>query len=360
MKKSVPGAPTPPLDLVTAIFDAATDDSRRPAVVAQMTAWVGGEVGGLQVRQLAPELAMDMVSTGVDPAFGQTYAEEYFRIDPHLEHVGALGEGQSLLSRELLSDRHYRHSRFHAEWVRPQGLHDLQGAVILRDDEHLVTFATYAPARSRFDLATRARLDVLLPHLQRSLRVSSRMRELEATRAVLGAAQGARAVGSLRVDGDLRVVSMAPATESWLGENALPLRRKGMRVVGVGVSDQRLRALVAAALRGECPAPLVVGDGSATSIDLVIVAGPAPTGRESVVDLVFWPKRGAPDETGPLAELPPYLHAVARGLAGGFGDKEIAEQLGIPLSTVRTYAARALRRLAVRSRRELMCRWRHR
>jgi DNA-binding NarL/FixJ family response regulator len=45
---------------------------------------------------------------------------------------------------------------------------------------------------------------------------------------------------------------------------------------------------------------------------------------------------------------------VAERLAEGLSDKEIAEALGIPVATARTYVARVLRRFGAKSRRELM------
>ncbi|WP_437626770.1 LuxR C-terminal-related transcriptional regulator [Sorangium sp. So ce1151] len=41
-------------------------------------------------------------------------------------------------------------------------------------------------------------------------------------------------------------------------------------------------------------------------------------------------------------------------LGEGFADKDIAERLGMPLSTVRTYVARVFQRLRVQDRRELI------
>jgi len=48
------------------------------------------------------------------------------------------------------------------------------------------------------------------------------------------------------------------------------------------------------------------------------------------------------------------LQGVARSLAEGFSDKEIATRLGLSLATVRTYTTRIYERLGLSSRRELM------
>jgi len=61
--------------------------------------------------------------------------------------------------------------------------------------------------------------------------------------------------------------------------------------------------------------------------------------------------RALPD---PLETLPPSLSRIARRLAQGLTDKEIAQRTGQPLSTVRTYVRRTFARLGVSSRREIM------
>jgi hypothetical protein len=52
--------------------------------------------------------------------------------------------------------------------------------------------------------------------------------------------------------------------------------------------------------------------------------------------------------------LPPSLARVAGGLGRGLGDKEIAAELSIPLTTVRTYTSRILKRFGLTSRRQLI------
>jgi len=65
-----------------------------------------------------------------------------------------------------------------------------------------------------------------------------------------------------------------------------------------------------------------------------------------------------PDPVGPsIDDLPPALRSVATLLATGASDKEIAQALERPLSTVRTYTRRVFRRLGIHDRRELIRRF---
>ena len=55
--------------------------------------------------------------------------------------------------------------------------------------------------------------------------------------------------------------------------------------------------------------------------------------------------------------LPPSLARIASLAARGLADKDIAQELAVPLATVRTYVRRVYARLGVRTRGELATRW---
>lgn len=68
------------------------------------------------------------------------------------------------------------------------------------------------------------------------------------------------------------------------------------------------------------------------------------------------PERGASPVS--LEELPPSLRRVARLLADGLSDKEIAEACELSFATVRTYVTRIFKRMGVHNRTELAARLR--
>jgi hypothetical protein len=341
----------PPADLLATMFAAISQESRWAEVVARATAWVGGAAGGLQIRRLAPELSMSIATSGIDAAFGESYGREYFRLDPHLEHVEKLPARGTLLSRDLLEDGAYRRSAFHAEWVRPQGLHDLQGAVLLRTDELLVTFATYAAAGRRFDRGTKARLDALVPSLAQAVKISLDLQDLAAARRTIAAAEEARRLVAVRVDRQLR---LARAVDDTFTIASLPftIHRAEVRAVDPACQADLERAVSAAV--GGITACVWLRDPTGRRREVTIVPALAEGAlTRACVDLLIW--IDADDEPAPsFRELPPSLQRIAARLARGVSDKEIAVDLGMPLPTVRTYVARVLRRLGARSRRELM------
>jgi PAS domain-containing protein len=81
------------------------------------------------------------------------------------------------------------------------------------------------------------------------------------------------------------------------------------------------------------------------TLHLVIPRLPSPVGARS--------RARATEETPSVLELPESLRPVARLLAAGWADKDVAQDTGLTLSTVRTYVQRIYRRLGVASRIEL-------
>jgi len=134
-----------------------------------------------------------------------------------------------------------------------------------------------------------------------------------------------------------------------IAQPALLLRRG--RIVFANERGRSMAAAVVAWDRAGRPAGFASTTplrASALQVDLVL---PDARTRDAMT------ARSAPPGDG-LGELPPSLQKVASLLARGLADKEIASELGVPLATVRTYVARALKRLDVRGRRELMVRLR--
>jgi len=91
------------------------------------------------------------------------------------------------------------------------------------------------------------------------------------------------------------------------------------------------------------------------AIDEVCAGGSpmsAPIARKVVHSFKATPARG--DES---ADLSPREHSVLDGLAGGLAYKQIADQLGVSIHTVRNYIRRIYEKLHVRSRTEAVAKF---
>lgn len=304
------------------------------------------------MRQLHPTLGAAMVTTGLDPAFERAYVEHYFRVDPHLALVASLAPGRALLSREILPDSELFATEFFNDFCRPQGLSDVQGAVLVRDSERMVTFASFGPATRRFDAASRARLDSVLPHLTNAFCLAQRS---SAQMALRGAARAQQA-GLLLLSATLQVLDASADLRRWLEDagGRLAIRDGSLRLADPRDAEA-LRAAVVAVLAGTPVTLQLQGGGMPAATFSIVPASPSTLCPERCV-LVFFSVHGAAPGSDGHQPLPPALRAVAEALALGLSDKEIAEQLDKPLATVRTYVTRVFRRLNVSNRRELVAR----
>jgi hypothetical protein len=345
--------------LLGSLYQSLAQPSLWPGLVRDITAFSGGTMGALQVRRLSPELTTSMVSWGVEPAFHQAYVEHHYRHDPHLQHAASLTEGQTLLSREVLPDEDFRRTPYYNEYCRPQGIRDLMGVMLVRDTELAVSFATYAPDSRSFEERDRRRLQRLVPHLSRVVKLTLEQEQRGCALAALEAAQHAAGAAILVVDRELRVHSSSGALEHWLGQPGACLEVKHGRLVARSGVQAQLQAAVLGALEGR--AARLEHDAGLGQVILVAPAASkscfVPRGLVNVLLMANAPHGTAPRGAG-LCDLPPALRRVARLMARGAADKEIATELGMTLPSARTYAARVLKRTGAQSRRELMLRLR--
>jgi hypothetical protein len=227
--------------------------------------------------------------------------------------------------------------------------------VLLRNDSRVVTFAAYSSTGRRFDERTRARLDAVIPHLARSLKIALLTDDLNATSAAVTAAAEAQRVGVLRIDAALRVLSASDGVADWLSEStgALAMRDGCLRL-----RDRRDDEAVRAAVRSvHLGAPVTLELNASAGPPMTLVISAAPSGfTEAAPGALLLFSTGSPHNGSAAHEndLPPALRPIARALARGLSDKEIAAELDIPLATARTYVARVLRKRGARNRRDLL------
>jgi DNA-binding CsgD family transcriptional regulator len=353
---SMSARPNLPAELLGAIYEAAMEPSCWTAVVEQATTWVGGVAGSFQARSLGPEPKPWMISTGIDPALQAAYLTHYYKNDPHLSHIDRLAAHSTLLSSDIIDDSELRRTEYYDGFYLPQRFRDLQGVVLIKNENWMVSLAMFA--EQRFDGVTRAKLDALAPHFTRALKLAFRFDTPPALDHAVRAASSCGALALVHVDASLALVDrdVEDPARDWLRDVSMPVFVADGRLMTRLPSDtDKLARAVELALAGEGGAvtfgpphaPLVLGFAPA--------AQRHPFGTERCVMVLFL--------TGPRAEsllanafggLPATLQEVARRLARGASDKDIAHELGYSVATARTYTSRVLARLGLRDRRELI------
>lgn len=162
-------------------------------------------------------------------------------------------------------------------------------------------------------------------------------------------ALASRAAGATR--SDVRTLPTALATVVSLVDvfdEPVYVLRQDASIVHANPAAKRRFTSTPSWLNAAASDPKLLGDqGAMTRVTL---------DGQSFVVIVVRARRS--DERSKAARaLPSYLRPVGERLARGMSDKEIACELELSISTVRTYVTRCYRHLGVRGRRELMLAW---
>lgn len=192
--------------------------------------------------------------------------------------------------------------------------HQLRVVCYDADSRLMAYFGSYRPEGDRaFTLSEHALLHALVPDLRRWFCTARLLgvQPLEQTGVPVALEANQRPACLIREDGVLVFVNRAARN---LSHAELELARSGRHPQG-----EQLSMMI-----------------QSERFDLVLLPGACPRADD------------------PIERLPLSLQRVARCLAEGFCDKEIAVRLGLSLATVRTYATRVYGRLGLSSRRELM------
>lgn len=118
---------------------------------------------------------------GSDPVWLERYAIEYGSEDLLAQHVVTAPIAQFYASNlDIPFQERIAESRFYREWIVPQNIAYAAGSIVMREGEWLTEFfvqrSSAQPPFTRHDLA---RLNQLIPHLQRAIQMRQRFMDLQ-------------------------------------------------------------------------------------------------------------------------------------------------------------------------------------
>ncbi len=263
-------------------------------------------------------------SVGLSAACEAQYATHFASQDPWAAACAGLPVHRPATSDELVPRKQLEHSEFYDAMCRPNGIHDLCGAVVARTDDHDAIFGLVRARGARGDGRREVgEIGTLLPYLE-SLAVAERWRRLRATVEAVDTVpfgifvieRASGAVVSVNVSG-MRLVERGIVRE----------HPGGIAVDGhpidVRTAAERWSA-VSTTVRGT---RVVVHAGRATKRDhfvTVHVHDPRATAHERALRAVE------------LFGLSPREAEVAESLLLRLSPKEIAHRHRVSLATVRT------------------------
>jgi DNA-binding CsgD family transcriptional regulator len=291
---------------------------------------------GMFVRAIAPAVAhpfgisrrsstsFDQHWSGLPESFERAYVSEFHRVDPWVPFALGLPLGELVDGETFLPHRELRETSFFQELCRPHELGSLSAAILLGDGDRLIALSAMYSPEPRVNVAFRALVEPVLPHLVRAFRLQSRMSERLDRQWLARFDEPAFIVNSRGEVADANPPGRELLTANVDGAELFVASRRAM-----------LAARVAACLR-DGPQEIVLRLRRAT---FVFAIDRAPHGRQRVLVRLVAPTRARETIAETLRrafQLTAAEIALVEQLGKGLAPKEAAAALSIAVSTVRT------------------------
>lgn len=358
-------------ELTEALYDAILDQACWPAFLRRLADAIGGEQVTLSRNDARPDRVRIALTHNVDLVTQQLYAERYGAIDP----FGAPDKrarylpGAVLTNQDLFAPGELEQTACWREYFEPRGIHWGVFGFVEADAHSLAVLSVTRSNRiGPFGAQEVAVMRALMPHLRRAITLCQRFHELRAKSESLAAALDQMPTAVFVLDEEARVLQANRAAEEITAERrGLAIATDGTLRACLPSAHARLRLAIDSAL-GKCDGVRMggtVGLGRGRGIDplaalvapLSATLSPLPVGGARAIVFV-----GAPDEHAALAgaflanlyALTPAEVRVAELLASGASVGEIAAQLGVSISTVRTHLKRTYAKTETRGQADLV------
>ncbi|AZY47757.1 helix-turn-helix transcriptional regulator [Bordetella avium] len=301
-------------------------------------------------RSVSTDAIMVVDNAGLESDTVDEYEKYYHSVDNVMQAARAVQTGASMLDHRAIDASTIRHSPFYNDFLYRHDIGSLMLTQALREPDMEWTIAFQrSPDRGLFDTEHEQKLQRLTPHLQKSLQLRLRLRELE-RRACLGSAVlDTFGTPLLFIGSSGRLLLANLAGESWYARHGAELGRSAQWARVLAVATGGIGPAMAEGLR--------LADGSH------IVALPAPPAYRSThgeglaLVLVHTHLNATPPAKSMLKSLFGLSTAEYRlleVLMTGSTLPQAARHLGIALETVRSQSKALLQKTGTPRQASLM------
>ena len=338
--------------LVGDVYDAALDDTLWAGMSGRIAAAFDATSGVLKLHDPRSGVHLFEMTANLvvaDPL--REWADHWHDNDLWVERSVSAGLSQVVTSDDLVAPDERSASGFYQEWLPHLGIHHMIGAVFAADGGAVGVLGIHRPRdAAAFDRPERQAAALLLPHLERALRIGRRLTDVAARRDAALASFDTLDTGVIIADARGRIRHVSRIAEAILARcDALALHGGWLRAVSSPVQARLAKALrAAAAVAGghgfDLPPPMRVERDGRSSITLVVSPlSPRSThiGWQEPLALILLRDPEHPplriDHLRALYAFTPMEAATAAELARGQSLPGIATALGIGIGTVRTH-----------------------
>lgn len=332
---------------IGAIYETALDARAWPEALAGIQALIGAPAVWIathypdQIRSIYP------IEAGTDPEQQRRLREHYVAASPFIGVTHHVKLGDVVAVGDVIDYDEFLAGKFYREWAGPQGWPDFIMAVAAKDRECFSWLGVCCTARAT--VQQKALVALLLPHVERALRISRLLEARETQSADLLAAVESMASGMVLVDGTLGVRGINAAARTIIaGLEGMAVVDGHLRLSARGPPAQ-ITAAVTACADGRIEragASVLIDQGDGPGVLAHVLPLPRESaGRDGAVAAILLTN---PSQAGhaPIESfvqrytLTPSETRVLMAMLEGKSPRAIAAAQGVGLPTVRTHLSR--------------------
>jgi DNA-binding CsgD family transcriptional regulator len=236
-------------ELIGHIYDAALDPALWARALEQACSFVGGSSAMLYWHDVATHNSAALHLFKDDPYYTQLYFEKYLLMNPMFPAATFVESGLVYTPTDIIPEAELRQTRFHKEWVEPQGIVDV---VCVNLEKGAARSSVLNIRRDQtqgiVDDAARARAALIVPHFQRAVSIGRLFDQDKTHRAVLTETLDHVEAAVFLVGSNGRIAFVNGPGRAMLDDGALLRERTGALAAAEPEAHRLLRdRLVAAA-----------------------------------------------------------------------------------------------------------------
>jgi len=366
------GKDGPLLELIEHIYDAALDPSAWPVFLNKLVAALDAQGAAIRVYDEENTAMGYLASVGYEEKYLAQFREHYINQDPFFPAMKDWRAGTLALGQDIIHYPDWMNTEFFYDYVRPQGVFHTLGGIVFREGSRAGMLVV---PRNRdagaYDERALQLVNALAPHLERSLRIQSRLIDLSANVNSVEMVLDQLAVGVVLLD-ELGLAWFVNQRAEGIVSTHPMLKLTAARFcTPYPTLTETLQTLVEEAVRtgkghGLHPGGSLVLDGDEISGPLHLLIAPMPMGSG---ELLLGGRRacaavfiGSPhaqqgmaaDVVAALFGLTPAEARLVLLLVAGHTLSQIAERLCISIHTARTQLKRIFSKTTTHSQSELV------
>jgi len=342
--------------LIGEIYDAILDRTRGTEALGKAAQFVSAQAAALLWRNPVCRTANVIHAFGIEPGYVDLYRQHYAKLDPTTAPMFLRDVGEVASATDLLPHGELHKTCFYKEWLQPQGFVDTLQASLDKSASDFVDVSFMRNGESgMFDNAARERLRLIIPHLRRAVLVGQLVDRTTAQAASFGDALDGICAGLFLVDAGGQIVHANASGQAMLAQGVLVCGSSGKLTTYDTSAAHGLSEIFSSAARDRAGSGPQVGAVPLTGrggehyvahvLSLTAGARRLAGADDRAVAALFVQKasRDLPSPQNAIAKLyrlTPTELRVLSGIVQVGGVPEVAEAMGISVSTVKTHLRR--------------------